>query len=125
MKATHSFVPTIKNCVSALHHLPLFKKIRICNRIYFISHTVPQKAKMLDWVHCRIPDFTMGEPEYEKTYFDDKIMVTGHTPTELIDKNYTGRIWHRNNHIAMDCRAVFGNPLGCICLETGEKFYTE
>ena len=63
--------------------------------------------------------------EYEKEYFPDKYIVTGHTPTGFIDKAYKGRIYRKNNHIAIDCGAVFGNPLGCICLDTFEEFYTE
>ena len=51
--------------------------------------------------------------------------MTGHTPTGLIEKASAGRIYRKNNHIAIDCGAVFGNPLGCICLDTGEEFYAE
>ena len=42
---------------------------------------------------------------------------------ELIDENFSGKIWKRNNHIAVDCGAGFGKPLGCICLDTMEEFY--
>ena len=61
----------------------------------------------------------------EKEYFHDKFIVTGHTPTGFIDLKYKGRIWRKNNHIAVDCGAVFGNPFGCICLDNFEKFYVE
>ena len=53
------------------------------------------------------------------------LIVTGHTPTGFIDPEYTGQIWKGNNHIAIDCGAVFGNPLGCICLDTMEEIYVE
>ena len=55
----------------------------------------------------------------------DAVIVTGHTPTGFIDPDYTGRIWKGNNHIAIDCGAVFGNPLGYICLDTMEEIYVE
>ena len=80
---------------------------------------------MLNIDSCRISDFIMGEPEYEKMYFEDAVIVTGHTPTGFIDPDYTGRIWKGNNHIAIDCGAVFGNPLGYICLDTMEEIYVE
>ena len=35
------------------------------------------------------------------------------------------RIYKKNNHIAIDCGAVYGNRLGCICLDTMEEFYVE
>lgn len=114
-----------KAVLSYLYRLPLFRELNINGQKYFLSHTVPEKEKMSDPAKCSKYDFIMGEPEYEKTYFDDTIIVTGHTPTGFIDRNFTGRIWRGNNHIAIDCGAVFGNPLGCICLETGEEFYVD
>ena len=108
-----------------MNSLPIFEEIVICGRKYFLAHTVPEREKMLDFDRCRISDFIIGEPEYDKTYFEDTVIVTGHTPTELIDKSRAGKIWSKNNHIAVDCGAVFGNPLGCICLESGEEFYAD
>ena len=61
----------------------------------------------------------------EKMYFEDMLIVTGHTPTGFIDPEYTGQIWKGNNHIVIDCGAVFGNPLECICLDTMEEIYVE
>ena len=79
-----------------------------------------QKQIVLMW-----QEFIVGEPEYEKIYCLDKIIVTGHTPTGLIDKDYSGRIYKNNNHIAIDCGAVFDKPLGCIRLDDLEEFYVE
>lgn len=114
--------------INYLNSLPLFEELSIGGQKYFLAHTVPAKEKMLQMANCRLFDFIMGEPEYEKTYFEDTVVITGHTPTGFIDPDYTGRIWKGNNHIAIDCGAVFGNPLGCICLdtmETMEEIYVE
>lgn len=108
-----------------LGSLLVYKKPTVGGQKFFLAHTVPEKSKMLNIDSCRISDFIMGEPEYEKMYFEDAVIVTGHTPTGFIDPNYTGRIWKGNNHIAIDCGAVFGNPLGCICLDTMEEIYVE
>lgn len=105
--------------------LLVYKKLTVGGQKFFLAHTVPGKAKTLDIPNWKNSDFIMGEPEYEKMYFEDTIIVTGHTPTGFIDPEYTGRIWKGNNHIAIDCRAVFGNPLGCICLDTMEEIYVE
>lgn len=108
-----------------LGSLLVYKKLTVGGQKFFLAHTVPEMSKMLNIDSCRISDFIMGEPEYEKMYFEDAIIVTGHTPTGFIDPEYTGRIWKGNNHIAIDCGAVFGNPLGCICLDTMEEIYME
>ena len=108
-----------------LGSLPVYKKLTVGDQKFFLAHTVPEKTKMLNIRNWKNSDFIMGEPEYEKTYFEDTIIITGHIPTGFIDPEYAGRIWKGNNHIAIDCGAVFGNPLGCICLDTMEEIYVE
>ena len=56
----------------------------------------------------------------------NKYLVTGHTPTMAIPENpKPGYIYHANNHVAIDCGAVFRDGrLGAICLDTGEEFYS-
>ena len=88
-------------------------------------------------VHAGISDFDPGKQlweypmdaflyermDYEKVYFEDAYIVSGHTPTDLIDKINSGRIIQKNRHIAIDCGVYWGKPLGCICLDTMEEFY--
>lgn len=112
-----------KKVLTFLGSLPFRRELEINGKKYHLSHTVPEKEKMLRSDRCRITDFIIGEPDYEKVYFKDTVLVTGHTPTGFIDPDYKGRIWKGNNHIATDCGAVFGNPLGCICLDTMEEIY--
>lgn len=63
---------------------------------------------------------------YNIQYFEDTIVVTGHTPTQFIEGNQNpGRIYKNLNHIAIDCGC--GMPdgrLAAICLETGEEYYS-
>jgi serine/threonine protein phosphatase 1 len=103
----------------------LFEEIEVNGKKFHLSHTVPNKKTMR--FHERMPyyDYLIGEPEYGKEYFHDKFIVTGHTLTGFIDPKYKGRIWRKNNHIAVDCGAVFGNPFGCICLDNFEEFYVK
>lgn len=111
--------------LSFLNSLPYYEMKLINGQRFLLSHTVCEKAKMLDIEKCGRRDFLVGEPEYDKCYFEDMTIVTGHTPTGFIDPEYTGRIWKGNRHIAVDCGAVFGNPLGCICLDTMEEIYVD
>lgn len=102
-----------------------FQDITVGNRRFLLSHTLPKKEVLLESENCPLMEYVIGEPEYDKVYFEDRFTVTGHTPTSLIDKNYDGMIYQENNHIAIDCGAVFGSPLGCICLDTLEGFYVD
>ena len=90
-------------------------------------------------VHGGLPDFspekpldaydvyslTTERPDYTKRYFTDRYLVTGHTPTELIDPAYAGRIYRENGHIAIDCGAGWGGRLGCIRLDDMKEFYVD
>jgi serine/threonine protein phosphatase 1 len=114
-----------QSVLSFLDSLPFYEEININGQRFFLSHTVSEKEKLIDIENCDARDFLFGEPEYEKCYFDDMIIVTGHTPTGFIDPDYVGQIWKGNRHIAIDCGAVFGNPLGCICLDTMEEIYID
>jgi len=115
-----------KEVLAYLKAMPFCKKVEVNGCNYFLSHTIPELECMPEKPElCLGRDLVYGEPDYEEVYFEDITLVTGHTPTELIDKNFKGKIWKGNNHIAVDCGAVFGNPLGCICLDTMEEFYVE
>ena len=108
-----------------LQSRPIFTEIGVNGQTYHLSHTVPERKLMRDPNRRNAADYLFPSPEYDKVYFPDKILVTGHTPTGLIDETSAGRIWKKNNHIAIDCGAVFTGTLGCICLDTGEEYYAK
>ena len=72
-----------------------------------------------------IGDLAYVREDYSKPKFNDKdrFLVTGHTPTALIENGYEGKIFWSHDHIAIDCGAVWGCGLGCLCLETLEEYY--
>lgn len=95
-------------------------------KVFMITHN-GTFSKMLDMTNCYcIDDFIWTRPDYERPYYDDVIVVAGHTPTQLIWENpKPGYLYKANNHIAMDCGACLsGGRLAGICLETGEEFYS-
>ena len=112
-----------KRVLAYLNSFLLYDEVSVGGNTFFMAHTVPEKERMLHFERLMWAEFIIGEPEYETPYFTDKYVVTGHTPTGCIDEAYTGKIYKANNHIAIDCGAVFDNPLGCICLDTFEEFY--
>ncbi|MDO4466208.1 MAG: metallophosphoesterase [Bacillota bacterium] len=102
-----------------------YKKITVNGRKFFL-------------VHAGISDFEPNKPleEYQKenflyermhydeqSYFEDTTIISGHTPTFLIDDNSAGKIYHHKNHIVIDCGIAYGGSLACLCLNTMEEFY--
>lgn len=74
-----------------------------------------------------LDDLVWERPDYTVPYFQDRFVVTGHTPTVMIEGN--PRPWYifkGNNHIAIDCGCNYPKGrLGCIRLEDLEEFYVE
>ncbi len=103
---------------------PLIEEIDAGGRHFHLSHALPEWDEAGLWKEAPWSEYLWGEPDYDKVYREGTWFVTGHIPTGMIDPEMDGRIIQKNNHIAIDCGAVFGENLGCICLDTMEEYYT-
>ncbi len=110
-----------------LRNTILFKELIVNDTEYLLVHAglgnfSPDKVLGTYTVN----ELVWERADYEKQYFEDKYLVTGHTPTQTIDCcENPGYIYRNKNHIAIDCGACFKTGrLAAICLETGEEFYT-
>lgn len=113
--------------VRFISEFDLYKEIFINDKTYILVHAGlgrfnPDKEL---WEY-EIDDLVWERPDYERPYYFDKYVVTGHTPTMTIRSNpRPGYIYKANSHIAIDCGAGFGGKLACMCLETMEEFYVD
>ena len=117
-----------QNVIDFLKEFLIYEEVSVNDKDYLLVHAglgnySPQKD---------IEDYSLHEliwtrANYDVQYFTDKYVITGHTPTMTIEDNsHPGYIYHRNNHIAIDCGATYkGGRLAAICLDTGEEYYTE
>ena len=113
-----------KEILEFIADFEVYETVEIGNNKFLLSHAgLDNFQKGKDLEEYELYDFITGRMDYNKIYSDDFYIVSGHTPTELIDENYSGRIYQKNNHIAIDCGVVFGYPLGCICLDNMQEFY--
>lgn len=102
----------------------IYAMVTVGGRNFHLSHTLPEYDPDKDIHDVTYLEFIWGEPDYDMVYDENTLFVTGHTPTGFIDPEYEGRIWRKNNHIAIDCGAVFDNGrLGCIRLDDLKEFY--
>jgi serine/threonine protein phosphatase 1 len=64
--------------------------------------------------------------DYSTEYYQDKYVIVGHTPTQVICGNpKPGYIYRIHHNICMDCGSSYpGGRLAAICLDTGEEFYS-
>ena len=114
-----------RDMIDYIESFGIYDEIAVNGRRFHLSHTLPDYDSGKPIHDVSFLEFLYGEPDYTKVYGEDTLFVTGHTPTGLIDPKYAGRILQKNNHIAIDCGAVFGSPLGCVCLDTLQEIYIE
>lgn len=72
-------------------------------------------------------DFICGRTAYHRRYYQDcnTYIITGHTPTMYINKDFSSKIYIGNGHIAIDCGCVYGSRLAAYCIDSGEAVYVE
>jgi len=95
------------------------------NRFILMHGGIPYTKKNLPLDRQSVSEMITERPDYSKRYYNTAYLVTGHTPTLHIGEEYRGRIYRGNGHIAIDCGAGYGLPLGCIRLEDFAEFYVE
>lgn len=63
---------------------------------------------------------------YDKMYFRNKYLITGHTPTRIIEGHIgNDNIYINKNNIAIDCGCAYGKKLGCMRLDDLKEFYVK
>lgn len=115
-----------KAIIDYIGDFELYDELEVGGREYLLVHGgVGEFKEEKDIEECNLHEVIWSRCDYSKQYYKNKYLVTGHTPTYCIGKEYEGKIYMKNNHIAIDCGAAHGKPLGCICLDTLEEFYVD
>ena len=67
-------------------------------------------------------DFITEALDPDAKYFDDTVIVVGHTYTGELGK--AGKIYHApSGNIFIDCGGDLGETIGCLRLDDGKEFY--
>lgn len=117
-----------RQIVEFISDVEVYDEIEVGGKTFILVHAglgnfSPDKEM---WEY-ELDELVWKRPDYEVQYFEDKYVVSGHTPTMLIENNpRPGYIYQANNHIAIDCGCSFpGGRLGCLRLEDMQEFYVE
>ncbi|MBQ8502841.1 MAG: metallophosphoesterase [Clostridia bacterium] len=68
-------------------------------------------------------DFVFAKTDYNTPCFSDKYLVTAHTPTVAIGKEFAGKVYSKKRHVAIDCGCGYGGRLAAVCLNPLKVFY--
>ena len=112
--------------IEYLHEFSPYEKITVGgNRFILVHGGIPYEKRKMPLHKQSIYELAIERVDYSKRYFDKAYLVTGHTPTINIGEEYRGKIFKGNGHIAIDCGAGYGFPLGCIRLDDFKEFYVD
>ena len=106
----------------------IYEELKVSDKDYLLVHGglgnfYPGK----DIEEYSLKELVWDRAEYDITYFSEKYVITGHTPTQDIPGNPNpGYIFKGNNHIVLDCGCNRPDGrLAVICLDTMEEYYVE
>ena len=113
--------------IDFIKDMSIYEELSVGGKEYLLVHAgLGNFDPAKDILDYSLHDLVWKQADYSRQYFDDKIVITGHTPTQFIKDNpKPGFIYRNNNHLAIDCGAYLEDGrLAAVCLETGEEFYT-
>ncbi len=113
--------------IGFLMDFSMYEEITVNGQKYLLVHAgLGEYSPEKDIEDYSLKNLVWDRADYNTQYFDDTIVITGHTPTQLIEGNPNpGYIYRNINHIAIDCGCGMpGGRLAAICLDTGEEFYS-
>ena len=112
--------------IDFIKDMSIYEELSVGGKEYLLVHAgLGNFDPAKDILDYSLHDLVWKQADYSRQYFDDKIVITGHTPTQFIKGNPNpGYIYRQNNHIAIDCGAYLEDGrLAAVCLDTGEEYY--
>ena len=115
-----------QDVIDFLEDLLINEEVMVGDQIFLLVHTLGNFDPAKEIEEYSLRDLVWERTDYTQRYFADKYLITGHTPTQVIEGNPNpGCVYKENGHIAIDCGAsIPGGRLAAICLETGEEYYS-
>ena len=110
--------------INYMSEFPLFETVETDEHAFILVHAglgnFRKGKKLKDYTPEELL-LTRNNPDVR--YFDDEniFVISGHTPT--LKTTGKAEIYKNSGNICIDCGAVFGGRLACLCLETMEEFY--
>lgn len=114
-----------QDIIEYLEEFTPYEEITVNGKNFIIIHAgfinFSPEREMDDY---QLYELIFKAPNYEKVYFEDKYLITGHLPTRAIYGAKADEIYIANNHIAIDCASGYGGRIGCIRLDDFKCFYS-
>lgn len=112
-----------KDILDYLRDMEIFAQVETSGRNFVLTHSgLGRFSQTQALASYDLGDFLFNRPDLSTSYYSDKLLIFGHTPTQILGGR--GRIFRQETWIDIDCGCVYaGGQLGCLCLDTLEEFY--
>lgn len=117
-----------KEILEYLEEFSVYDQIILNGKHYIMAHAdIHGFHEAKDFENYKLSDFIFHRADYNVRYFSnpDRYLVTGHTPTVLLNEDRKPKVFEKNGHIVIDCGCVFGFKLAAYCLDNGQVTYVD
>lgn len=117
-----------EDILAYLEEFSLYEDIFLDGKRYVCVHAdLHNFSETKDLEDYELSDFIFHRADYKTRYFNDfdTYLVTGHTPTMVLNDDKQAKVHESNGHIAIDCGCVYGFRLAAYCLNNGKITYVE
>lgn len=125
LKALVKETPRVRaEILDYLKRAPLYEELECGGRKFVLSHSgLGNFSKEKPLSEYTSYELLWTRPDYNDTFYDDKMLVFGHTPTRLYGKEYAGRAVRRSSWIDIDAGVSGGYDPMILRLDDLREFY--
>ncbi len=107
-----------------LRDAPLYDTVDVGGNKYILVHAGLENYHPSRPLNCYTPDELLwARPTMNTQYFDDAVVIFGHTPTEFFGEQYRGKAIKTKSWICIDTGAATGNKPMLLRLDDLKEFY--
>lgn len=125
LKALVKETPRVRaEILDYLKSAPLYEEVECGGRKFVLSHSgLGNFSKDKPLSEYTPYELLWTRPDYNDTFYDDKMLVFGHTPTRLYGREYAGRAVRRGSWIDIDAGVSGGHDPMILRLDDLREFY--
>ena len=114
----------LEGILDYLYDAPLYEWVEAGGKRFLLVHSgLDNFSPYRDLEDYDPRELLLARPELDTVYYDDAMVVFGHTPTELYGEAYQGRAVQTASWVCIDTGAGWGGSPMFLRLDDGKAFY--